>query len=125
MVQSLKYAQLVLRLSLAFVFGWFGVDSFIHPQYWIDAWMPDWATSLGDMVAISPIQLLYVIGIFEVLIALSLITTVFIRIFALAGIIFLISIIITNGFSEIMVRDIGLIGALLTIVLWPERTSFF
>ncbi len=108
MIYSTKYSYIVLCVGLAAVFFWFGVDKFFHPAYWLNAWVPK-------------TQFIYVEGILEVLIGLSLISGVFTRFFSAIGIMFLVVVLFIVGFNEIAVRDVGLIGGLLAVFLWPER----
>lgn len=120
MFNSTRYSYLFLRLGLAIVFLWFGADKIVHPQYWLDAWVPSWLSNAGNRFGISGIQLVYVNGVFEILVGLSLVSTVFIKFFSLLAIVFLIAIIMVNGFNEVIVRDIGLIGGFLALVFWPN-----
>ena len=115
MFQSLKYSNLALRLSLAFVFLWFGIDKFLHPDYWFNAWVPQ----------NFPSDIVYALGVFEVLVGVSLVTNIFIFFFSALSVLFLISIMFFNGFNEVMVRDVGLIGALVSLMLWPRNRKFF
>ena len=121
MIFSSKYSGLVLRIGLAAVFFWFGGDKFFHPEYWLNAWVPPWIIPFAAKFGVTATQLIYINGIFEILIALSLLTGVFMRVFALLGVVFLLGITIFIGINEITVRDIGLMGALLAIVIWPEH----
>ncbi len=123
MIFSTKYSYLVLRIGLAAVFFWFGIDKFFHPVYWLNAWVPAGLVGFLIKFGVSGVQFVYLQGVFEVLIGLSLVTKVFIKFFSLVGVIFLIVVIAVIGFDEIAVRDIGLIGALLSVFLWPERNS--
>ena len=68
MLQSLKYSNLVIRVSLAIVFFWFGVDKFFHPLYWINAWVPQGVLSFFDKLGIGDIQFIYLNGIFELVV---------------------------------------------------------
>lgn len=126
MLQSLKHAHLALRLGLAFVFLWFGIDKFINPTYWLNAWVPPGLVSFLGTIGLSGVEFMYLNGIFEVLVGISLVSGMFLRFFAGAGLLFLavasIVITLTTGtFSEILVRDVGLLGGLAALVLWPER----
>jgi uncharacterized membrane protein YphA (DoxX/SURF4 family) len=121
MFQSLRVPQLAIRIGLALVFIWFGIDKFIQPQYWVDAWMPSWAQHGALSIGMSTGNVVFLIGLFEVLVAISLATGFFMRMFAGIAIAFLLMVIVTHGFSEVLVRDIGLVGGLLAIILWPER----
>lgn len=122
MAQALKYPQLVLRIGIAVVFLWFGIDKFIHPQYWLDAWVPIWVQSAVMAVRLSPQNFIILTGMFEVFVGLSLATGFFMRLFSAAGALFLVVIVVVNGIPLILVHDIGLIGGLVAIALWPERT---
>jgi uncharacterized membrane protein YphA (DoxX/SURF4 family) len=121
MFQSIRYSQLALRIGLAAVFVWFGVDKLMHPQYWLDAWMPQHVQAFVIRLSVTPRDALNLLGIAEVLIALSLVTGFFIRWFAACAIVFLLAVSVTHGFSEVLIRDVGLIGALVALILWPER----
>jgi uncharacterized membrane protein YphA (DoxX/SURF4 family) len=121
MYQSLKQAQWVLRIGLALVFLWFGIEKFIQPQYWLDAWMPSWAVSMTVAVRATPTELVYLIGMFEVLVAASLVTGFFMRVFATIAAAYLVVVVATHGLNEVLVRDVGLVAGLISLVIWPER----
>jgi len=122
MRQSFKYSQLCLRLGLAAVFLWFGIHKFINPTYWLNAWIPENVQTAVAYFKLSGTDFIYILGIFEVLVGTSLISTIFIRLFSVLAIIFLAVIFITNGFSEIVVRDLGLIGGFAALIFWPQRS---
>ncbi len=124
MFQSLKYSNLILRLGLAAVFFWFGIDKFFHPDYWVNAWIPRSVVSFAAYLKIRPVDVVYVSGVFEILVGTSLVTNIFIVFFSSLALLFLGSIMILNGFSEILVRDIGLMGALLSLVFWPKQRNY-
>ncbi len=126
MAQSLRNAHLLIRIGLAIVFLWFGVDKFIHPTYWLNAWVPDAFVSFLARLKLSGTDFIYLGGIFEVLAGVSLVSGFFIKYFSVAAVLFLMVVLVTtldltHTFSEILVRDIGLIGALLALAFWPER----
>jgi uncharacterized membrane protein YphA (DoxX/SURF4 family) len=121
MVQSLKYSHLVLRLGLAAVFLWFGIDKFLHPGYWADAWLPQSVANLVQRFGLSRNEFMYLNGLFEIIVGTSIISTIFVRFFAALAILFLISVSIFHGFNEIIVRDLGLMGGLLALIFWPDR----
>lgn len=102
MIFSTKYSYLVLRIALAIVFFWFGVRQFFLPD----------AT-----------QAIYITGILEVLIGLSLLTGVLIKFFSVLGVILLIYMAIPITMSDQIIKDIGLLGALFAILLWPKHGS--
>ncbi|MDZ4209884.1 MAG: DoxX family membrane protein [Candidatus Curtissbacteria bacterium] len=120
MWQSLRISNLILRLSLAGVFLWFGIDKFFHPIYWINAWTPDFFINLIATLNISTHTLMYSVGVIELLVGISLVSNMFVDFFALIAIVFLISVSLFHGFNEVLVRDIGIIGGLLSLVFWPH-----
>ena len=120
MWQSLRISHLILRLSLAIVFLWFGIDKFFHPAYWFNAWMPPFIVNFGTTLHISANALVYSIGVVELLVGISLVSNMFIDFFALIAIIFLVSISLFYGINEVLIRDVGLIGGLLALFFWPN-----
>ena len=124
MFQSLRYSNLFLRLGLAAVFIWFGVDKFLHPEYWLSAWIPQSALSLASKVGIGGTDVVYAVGVFELLVGASVLSNVFIKIFSVLALLFLTTVLFTFGISEVLIRDIGLMGGLLSLLFWPERRRF-
>jgi len=123
MFSSSRYSSIFLRFGLALVFLWFGIDKMIHVSYWTTVWIPPNLFEIIGRFGISQNQLIYGAGFFEILTGLSLLSSVFAKFFSLLAILYLIAILILNGLSEITVRDIGLIGGLLAVLLWPNFRS--
>ena len=124
MFRSYHVAHLTLRIALAVVFLWFGADKFIDPEYWLNAWVPQGVVDAVARIGMSGRDLVFLNGLFEILVAVSLVSGYFIRIFASAAILFLIIVTSMHGFNEVLVRDIGLAGGLLALAVWPERTGW-
>ncbi len=121
---SLRFANLLLKIGIAVVFVWFGVHKFISPEYWINAWVPHWLPSVLDMLNLTPTNFVYITGIFQILVGLSLLTNVGVRIFALLAVLFVVIKILVfgfGGFNELIVMNFGLLGSLLAVLFWPER----
>ncbi len=121
MIQSLRYSNFVIRISLAIVFFWFGIDKFFHPDYWINAWVPQSVSFFLDNFKIRPTDFIYMSGVFEILVATSLIANMFTMFFSFVALIFLGGIMVFHGFSEVLVRDIGLMGSFLSLIFWPRN----
>ncbi len=120
MWQSLRYSNLFLRLALAFVFLWFGIDKFFHPTYWLNAWVPETVINAAAFFHIGASMVVYTVGVFELLVGISLLANMFVGLFGSLATLFLIVVSVTSGFNEVLVRDIGLIGGLLSLVFWPR-----
>jgi len=125
MWQSLRFSHSILRLTLAFVFFWFGVDKFFHPEYWLNAWMPESVVTLASTLGLSAVSLIYALGVFEILVGLSLAINIFVGLFGFLAIVMLAVIPFFAGFNEVIVRDVGLIGGLLALIFWPKRPGQF
>ena len=124
MFNSIKTSNFVLRLGLAFIFLWFGIDKFIHPDYWINAWVPFWFKEILGRFGIGNLNFIYANGIFEVVIGLGLIFNILVKLFAVLIALFLLFVIFSFGLNEVTVRDVGLIGAALALLFWNGRKKF-
>jgi uncharacterized membrane protein YphA (DoxX/SURF4 family) len=113
-MQNQSIARFMLILGTAFVFIYFGIDKFLHPQTWI-YWMPDWFNGLfgKDMTF-----WLYATGVSEIVIgAMVLFPARFIqKLGALLASIHLVAILTQVGWNDVAVRDIGLLA--MTLALW-------
>ncbi len=107
-----KFAPLILRFGLAFVFIWFGTNQLQDAARWV-SFLPDWVSALP----ISQIHLIYANGIFEIIAAILLLLGVRTNIVALLLSIHLFIIASSIGFSATGVRDMGLAVAALTLSL--------
>ncbi|MCM2326031.1 MAG: DoxX family protein [Candidatus Woesearchaeota archaeon] len=113
--QTDKYAPLILRVSLAFVFLYFGIRQLMMPQDFI-YWLPKEA----EMIPIQPEMLITLNGIFEVIFGSMLIIGLFRRISSFLLGMHLLAITATIGFTEIGVRDFGLAMATIVIAMIKE-----
>ena len=120
MWQSVKLSHTIIRISLSLVFFWFGIDKFFHPLYWLNAWVPPWLVGAATVVHVAPSTVVYVTGTFEILVGISLASAMFVELFAFLAVLFLVAVSLFHGFNEVLVRDIGLMGALLALVFWPS-----
>lgn len=125
MIRSTIYAYWAIKIGLAVVFLWFGIDKFINPDIWINTWLPEGFANFLDGYSVTPKQIIYVFGIFEILAALSFLTGVFLNVFAPLSILFVISGMLFTGFNKEAVYSLGLIGALSSLALWPEDGTGF
>lgn len=124
MFQSLKYSNLFLRLGLAAVFVWFGIDKFLNPQHWLSAWVPQSVLTVASNIGIGGLDVVYASGVFELLVGASILSNIFTKIFSILAIVFLVTVLFTFGVSEVLVRDVGLVGGFLALLFWPQRIQF-
>ena len=124
MFNSINASNLFLRLGLAFVFLWFGIDKFINPEYWINAWIPLWFQGILASFGISNLNFIYTNGIFEIILGLGFLFNLFVKLFAFLTILFLLFVAFSFGLNEVIVRDVGLIGAALALLFWNGRKKY-
>jgi len=124
MLNSTNTSNLFLRLGLTFVFLWFGIDKFINPEYWVNAWLPSWFQGILAGLGIENLNFIYINGISEIVIGLGFLFNLFIKLFAFLTILFLLFVIFSFGLNEVTVRDVGLIGAALALLFWNGRKKF-
>ena len=124
MLNSIRTSHLILRISFALVFLWFGIDKFIHPDYWINAWVPLWFLAILDRVNLEAVKFIYLNGIFEVVVGLGLVFNIFVKGFAFLAVLFLLAVMLSVGFNEVIVRDVGLIGIGLALLFWNGRKKY-
>lgn len=98
------YSIFIIRIGLALVLLWFGIDEIINPENWF-GYVPAW------IVSILPFSLkLFIIsnGIFEILIGALLLIGFKTRIIAFISALHLLSITLSVGYNDIAIRDFGL-----------------
>jgi uncharacterized membrane protein YphA (DoxX/SURF4 family) len=111
------YSPLALRLGLAAVFGWFGVDKFLNVSAWY-GWIPSW------LAFVPQDPFLYVLGALEVIAAILLVGGRYVRLASLACAALLIGVVVNFGINEITVRDIGLAAMALALAMLPEPRKY-
>ena len=99
----------ILTAGLVFVFGFFGVDKFVHPEVWI-GWIPLW---MEGLLGLTRDTWLSIIGFTEAFFAVLLLVPVRLvrKIGAALIAIHLIGILTQVGWNDIGIRDIGLLSA--------------
>ena len=105
-----KYSPIVLRYGLAIVLLWFGFSQFKNPSMWVKL-LPHFASSIA-----SPTFLIYINGIFEVLLATFLCLGLFTRTISALATLHLFSIVVfAVGYGSVGTRDFGLMIMALAI----------
>jgi len=118
-MQAKAVGLLILRLSLAFVFLWFGFSQLSDAAKWV-SFVPDFAAKIID-----PGVLVLLNGLFEVVAGSLLAIGIFPRYVALILGAHLLFIGGSMGFSPVGVRDIGLAFATMSFffLAWSETIT--
>lgn len=102
-----KRAYLVLRVGLAAVFIWAGVDMIRNPSDW-QGFIPPW---LLELLPYGEYEYLFIHGTFEILLAVSFLSGFLVWISAPLAVLEFAGILIFVGVDQVTFRDIGLLGA--------------
>ena len=115
-----QYPQFVLRLGLVIVFGVFGIDKIVHWPLGMEwsAWMPAWLPFMPGA------PFMFAMGVIETIAAVLLLIGKYVRIVALACAFLLAGIVVSFGFNEIMIRDLGILAMALALALMPEHRQY-
>ena len=114
-----RFSPVVLRLGMAVVILWFGVEQVLDATHWT-AYIPD---SVVAMTHLSAVVLVYINGIFELVFGALLLLGWQTRVVALLLSLHLFGIMWVVGYGEIGVRDFGL--AVATFVVFMNGADFF
>jgi len=104
LIKNREYSIVIIRVSLALVILWFGVNQIINPENWF-SYIP---LGITENLPLSLETIIMLNGIFEIMIGILLLIGFYTRIIALIAALHLLSITIAVGFNEIGVRDFGL-----------------
>lgn len=110
---------LVLRLGGGSVFLWFGIDKWIHPEAWF-GYIPDW---LWPLTPVGAEETLILLGILEFAIGAALIVGKYVREAAILAVVQLVGILMIMGANEITIRDVGLIGIYIALIIEDDRRA--
>jgi uncharacterized membrane protein YphA (DoxX/SURF4 family) len=111
-----RYAPLVLRLTLAAVYLWFGFSQLTAPNIWTSM-VPEWATGMSGMGAPTIIHLN---GVFEIVASILLILGLGVRYVALVLAGHLLVVAYELGWNATGVRDFGLSFSTLALALFGD-----
>jgi len=103
-----SYAPIAVRGGIGFVFLLIGIDIWLHIDYWV-TWLPAFQF-------IEPATLMMFTGVFDIAIGILLLLGLFTRWVALFASLHLIGVMISLGYNDIMVRDLGLF--LGSVAIW-------
>ncbi|NOZ80497.1 MAG: DoxX family membrane protein [DPANN group archaeon] len=124
-----RFAPAILRIGLALVFLWFGISQLVNPASFI-GYVPQWIAPHGhSIVHEHPFQFIHDVpipsvhillmanGVLETLFGLLLLLGFWTRISAAILALHLFGIAISLGYNDIMIRDLGLVLALVSVFL--------
>lgn len=103
-INNKNYATAIIRISLALILLWFGIDEILNPQNWF-GYIPAW---LSSVLPFSLNTFIILNGIFEIIIGSLLLIGFYTRIIAFIAALHLFFITIAVGYNEVGVRDFGL-----------------
>lgn len=107
------WSYLCLRLGLGAVFLWIGVDIWRHPEAWLGYVPSDPALGMPRETVLSTVS------VFDAALGILLVMNVWPKLVGLAAAAHLAGVVASNGIDAVLIRDVGLLGAALAIVLWP------
>ena len=105
-----EYSPIILRISLSFVFLWFGLTGVFNTNEFI-GYVPEFAYNLP--ISLESIVILN--GIFEIVLGTLLITGLFTRVVAFILFLHTLGIMFSLGYNDVAVRDFGIALATLAI----------
>ena len=127
--QNQKYSAAIIRIGIAFVLLWFGINQLVNPESFL-GYMPHWLYPHdAQMQHEHPMQLMHNIpipsahtilmsnGIFEAIAGILLLIGLFTRVIAFIAALHLLVIASFLGYNDIAVRDIGLAIMAASLVL--------
>jgi len=106
------YSVAIIRISLALVLLWFGIDELRHPEYWV-GFFPPWLTPL---LPVSSDAFLAFNGLVEITIGALLLIGFYARVFGAIACLHLLFIAAAVGYNDIAIRDLGLAAMALSLV---------
>lgn len=109
-------SYLLLRLGLGIVFLWIGIDILRHPDVWLRFVPESLPFGIPQQVGLQ------INGFFDILLGILLIVRVFPKITLTLAALHLAGILLTHGVDAITIRDAGLLGGVLALLFWPEKS---
>jgi uncharacterized membrane protein len=102
----MKKVKWIPIIGLSFVFIYFGIDKFVHPQLWM-SWIPPF---MDGLLGISKANWNSIIAVSEIIMSVVLLMPKTRRLGALLMSLHLIAIVFMTFPSDIAIRDIGLLS---------------
>lgn len=103
-----------LRVGLGLTFLFIGVDILRHPTVWI-GYVPR-----ETMLGLDSETMLRIGGFFDMIVGTLLIIKAWPRVAGALATLHLIGIFSLNGIDGVLARNIGLLGAAIAVLVWPN-----
>lgn len=117
-----KLALTILRIALGITFLWIGILIIQDPEVW-GGYIQPWAAKLLPL----PVkEMMFGTGILDVALGFLLLTNILTWLAGAIGALHLAIVLITAGVNAVTVRDIGLLGAAVSVAIatWPKNLIF-
>jgi hypothetical protein len=109
------WSHLALSWGLGITFLWIGLHMFQNPDTWI-GFVPE--DIPGELSRESALQ---ATALFDTLVGILLILRWWQKTVAFLATLHLAVILLQNGIDALLVRDVGLFGAAVALLLWPTK----
>jgi len=109
---DLRKPLFIIRVGIAIVFLWFGISKIIDPTAWI-SWLPQWIVQLPISVTTN----LIIQGMIETVVGALLLIGLFTRFAAVIAALTMVIVIISVGYSDIAIRDLGILSIAVALAL--------
>ena len=108
-----KISYHILRIGLAITFLWIGILIFKNPIGW-STYIEPWAAKL---IPGSLVNAMLETAVLDMLVGIFLLFDIFTWLAALVGFLHIMIVLISCGITDVTVRDIGLLGAVLALAI--------
>lgn len=115
-IPAREYAPLFVRLGVGFVFLLLGIQQFLFAEQW-SSWLPEWLIQALPNAALTT-RVILVNASIDVLLGLALLLGIFTRIVAILMIIHLVGVLLTLGYNDIAIRDLGILLAAIAVAIY-------
>jgi uncharacterized membrane protein YphA (DoxX/SURF4 family) len=110
-----SWSYFFLRVGLGLVFLWIGLDILRHPEAWI-GYIP-----VQLPFGLTRDTALRLNGILDVALGLFFLTDKLPKIAAALATFHLLGILVTQGVNAVLIRDVGLLGMAVALLVWPHH----
>lgn len=115
----IRIAPVFLRIGIAIVFIWFGIQQILHANAWV-GFIPSW---LSGLFSLSAITWVHINGAFEIVFGAALFFGIYTRLSAFLLAFHMIDITLVVGYTSVGVRDFGLAIASIAIFLFGKDNA--